>query len=199
MRPISPPGDLLAAFASRRGIEPRWSALETNPIPDPGPKLCDSGWTRTTILRFVISDPDPLEDGVGALGRNRTDAGGLRDRYTTVVLRGRFERTTGFEPAWSSLATKCRAERPRPHSCVPPVGLEPTRVRVRTGCSALELRRQCSGEASCRNDAARPQRETWRTPRCRRYSVVTPCPHRVAGVPLGNRRFTCAAAGCGSG
>ena len=30
---------------------------------------------------------------------------------TTFVLRGRFlvERTTGFEPAWSSLATKCRA------------------------------------------------------------------------------------------
>lgn len=37
---------------------------------------------------------------------------------------------------------------------MPPVGLEPTRCRVRTGCSALELRRQCRGEASCRMNAA---------------------------------------------
>jgi hypothetical protein len=34
MKPTSPPGELLAALAGRRGVEPRWSELETDPIPD---------------------------------------------------------------------------------------------------------------------------------------------------------------------
>ena len=138
----------------------------------------DSGRTRTAILRFGISDPVPLEDGVlragivygsrtrvtgvrtrppglleehdlvrtagiepaisgmsrrhspaelrahlrpiethgGALGRNRTDARGLRGSDTTFVLRGHtVERTAGFEPAWTSSGTKRRTQRPRPH------------------------------------------------------------------------------------
>jgi hypothetical protein len=32
---------------------------------------------------------------------------------------------------------------------VPPVGLEPTHFRVRTGCSAFELRRQCRSDVAC--------------------------------------------------
>lgn len=34
MKPAPPPGELLAMLAGRRGVEPRWSDLETNPIPD---------------------------------------------------------------------------------------------------------------------------------------------------------------------
>lgn len=88
MKPTSPPGDLLAAFAGRQGIEPCREVLETKPSPSSARPMrparashrdgggtppraahartsrSDSGRTRTFILRFVISDPDPLEDGV---------------------------------------------------------------------------------------------------------------------------------------
>src|SRR3954468_3159425 len=81
MKPISPPGELLAALAGRRGVEPRWPELETNPIPDRSLYLCDSGRTRTAILRFGLSDPGPLEDGVSwpcVVYGSRTRVAGLR-------------------------------------------------------------------------------------------------------------------------
>jgi hypothetical protein len=55
---------------------------------------------------------------------------------------------------------------------VPPVGLEPTHFRVRTGCSAFELRRQCRGDRR-RSSTTRATREAWgrRAP----YSVFR-CP-----------------------
>ena len=72
---------------------------------------------------------------------------------------------------------------------VPPVGLEPTRFRVRTGCSALELRRLGS-------------RGLERLAR-RRYSVVMPR-HTVSlafrcELLLGEPSIHCASVGCGSG
>ncbi len=198
MKPISPPGELLAALAGRRGVEPRWSDLETNPIPDRSLCLRDSGRTRTAILRFGISDPDPLEDGAlrsgvvygsrtrvtglrarfpgrleehdlvrtagiepaisgrsrrhspaelrahrRALGRNRTDARGLRGCDTTFVLRGH----TWSGRQGSNLPGLRRERSAAPSGLVrivPPAGLEPTHCRVRTGCSTLELRRQGS-------------------------------------------------------
>jgi hypothetical protein len=92
---------------------------------------------------------------------------------------------------------------------VPPVGLEPTRCRLRIGCSAFELRRQCSGDASPSERAARMGATPWNRTRTSRssaeradhlrksgiarrfgaaslssYSVVMPRQHRVAVVPL---------------
>jgi hypothetical protein len=83
MKPTSPPGELLAAPAGRRGVEPRWSELETNPIPDRSLYVRDSGRTRTAILRFGLSDPGPLDDGVSCAGvvyGIRTRVAGLRAR-----------------------------------------------------------------------------------------------------------------------
>ncbi len=133
-----------------------------------------------------------------ALGRNRTDTGGLRNRHTTVVLRGHiFERTTGFEPAWSSLATKCRAERPRPrcrNSLVPRLDLNQHNAAAKRhvendaarSCATPWNRTRTSRASAERADLLRKSGIARRghTSRYRRYSVVTPRPHRVAGVPL---------------
>lgn len=62
---------------------------------------------RTQHVR-LRSPPGELLAIRSALGRNRTDAGGLRGRCTSFVLQGQV---------------------------VPSVGLEPTHFRVRTGCS----------------------------------------------------------------
>ncbi len=94
-----------------------------------------------------------------ALGRNRTDACGLRSHGTTFVLRGHM-----WSGRQGSNLPGLRRERSAAPSglvrIVPPVGLEPTHCRVRTGCSTLELRRQGS-------------RGLERLAR-RRYSVVMP-------------------------
>ena len=45
MKSASPPGELLAMLAGRRGVEPRWSDLETNPIPDRSLYHCNFGVT----------------------------------------------------------------------------------------------------------------------------------------------------------
>lgn len=92
MKPTSPPGELLAAPAGRRGVEPRWSELETNPIPDRSLYVRDSGRTRTAILRFGISDPSPLEDGVlraGVVYGSRTRVTGSRIQFPGPAGRTR--------------------------------------------------------------------------------------------------------------
>src|SRR5215813_6615824 len=53
----------------------------------------------------------------------------------------RMERVVRIELTWLSSGSWHLTSRPHPQ-IVPPVGLEPTHFRVRTGCSALELRRR---------------------------------------------------------
>ena len=77
-----------------------------------------------------------------ALGRNRTDAGGLRNHCTAFVLQGQ---TCRADDGIRTRLVFVGDEVPRQaasSASVPPVGLEPTPFRVRTGSSALELRRQ---------------------------------------------------------
>jgi hypothetical protein len=111
---------------------------------------------------------------------------------------------------------------------VPPVGLEPTHFRVRIGCSALELRRQCSGDASANGHccmtchplesnqdlpgfsrARRPSTQEWHREAWVRLAdhpiqlsnaPSAPCRWRsTVSVCSGNRRCTCAAVGRGPG
>src|SRR5262249_42287494 len=57
----SPPGELLAMLAGRRGVEPRWSDLDTNPIPDRS--LWSAGRTRqieTECARLGSNQRSPV-------------------------------------------------------------------------------------------------------------------------------------------
>ena len=107
MKPASPPGELLAMLAGRRGVEPRWSDLETNPIPDRSPCSRDSGRTRTAIPRFGLSDPVPLEDGVSRAGvvyGSRTRVTGVRTRPPGLLEEHDLVRAAGIEPAISGMS-----------------------------------------------------------------------------------------------
>lgn len=147
------------AVAGRRGIEPRSSVLEANPIPDRDPWVTPGGLeppsraSRTRIL-------DPLDDGVvGVVYGNRTRVAGLRARppghwrNTTGCARlesnqrapacragvrplnyARMERATRIELAWSSLEGCRLASRPRPHR---------SSGRSRTCTSSVNSRAQC--------------------------------------------------------
>ena len=104
-----------------------------------------------------------------APGRNRTDTRGLRGSDTTFVLRGH----TWSGRQGSNLPGLRRERSAAPSGLVrivPPVGLEPTHCRVRTGCSTLELRRQGSRGTG--------------TPRASSLFGCHAPSHRVAVVPL---------------
>jgi hypothetical protein len=66
-----------------------------------------------------------------------------RDRLAGFSVPVHIVEVRGIEPPVPASQTPCSTVEPHLEiELVPPVGLEPTRVRVRTGCSALELRRQ---------------------------------------------------------
>ena len=154
---------------------------------------------------------------------------GVRDRVPCQLEEHDVVRAAGIEPAISGTSGRRSAAELRAHragcenltrlgqlgrlpphqsalpAIVPPVGLEPTHFRVRTGCSALELRRQCRGDRRMRrrgtchplesnqnlsgfSRARRPTTQEWLLEASVRLvlsdSVVMPRPHRVAGVPL---------------
>src|SRR5215813_4937529 len=122
MKPASPPGELLAMFAGRRGVEPRWSDLETNPIPDRSLCSRDSGRTRTAILRFGFSDPGPLDDGVlrvGVVYGSRTHVTGLRARFPGLLEEHDLVRTAGIEPAISGMSRRHSSAELRAHPVMP--------------------------------------------------------------------------------
>jgi hypothetical protein len=105
-------------LAGRRGVEPRWSDLETNPIPDRSLCSRDSGRTRTAILRFGISDPDPLDDGVSRAGivyGSRTRVVGLRIRSPGLLEEHDMVRTAGIEPAISGMSYRHSSTELRAH------------------------------------------------------------------------------------
>ena len=158
-------------------------------------------------------------------------------------------RTAGIEPAISGASGRRSAAELRAHraggesrthleqfgrlpphrsaspAVVPPVGLEPTHFRVRTGCSAFELRRRCRSDVACDalhtchplesnqdllgfSQARRPTTQEWHREAWVRLVVIefichapsAPCRCRSAvSACSGNRRFTCAAVGCSSG
>jgi hypothetical protein len=117
-----------------------------------------------------------------ALGRNRTDTRGLRSRSTTVVLQGRAGADDGDRTRLYFVGNEV------PHRAASSANraagwIRTSICRVRTGASAIEIR----GHREAKRFASIEP------------SVVTPRPHRVAGVPLGNRRFTHAAVGYSSG
>lgn len=137
--------------------------------------------------------PAGLEPAASALEeRCRVPCGvGDRNRPSGPWSSGARTRTSiagvkGQHPAVGRHLNKDAAQRPR-RAVVPPVGLEPTHFRVRTGCSALELRRRLRGNhASLYADFS-----------C--HAPSAPCRWRFAmSVCSGNRRFTNAAVGCGS-
>ena len=107
---------------------------------------------------------------------------------------------------WQRSAAPCGVIRVR---VVPPAGVAPAPCRLRIDCSPFELRRQCSGDTSCRRTpcdtchplesnqnlpgfgrARRPSTQEWHVRGARlrlafrRIRLSLPRRHRVADVPL---------------
>lgn len=168
--PLCYEGDL----EQTRGIEPPISALAT---------------PRSTVEPRLQKDPSRVSSA--ELGTSSTShrchgdhvrsPAGLSVPLYIVEVRG-------IEPPVPASQTPCLTVRPHLEiELVPPVRLELTTLRVRTECSALELRRRSGGEGRSRTDFA--CRHATDATRARRVLLSVVClihiqvPHRGASSP----------------